>query len=104
MAQHFARVTFLADHRTDVLRLTLPTLVVQCQEDFIAPAEIGGYLVAHLPQAQLVTLPAAGQCPQLSAPLATLAALRAFLSVPIDRLLRGQPAAAAVRCDGPCGA
>jgi sigma-B regulation protein RsbQ len=79
ITQQFARVTFLSDHRADVPGLTLPTLVVQSQEDFIAPAEVGGYLVAHLPNAQLVNLPAAGHCPQLSAPVATLAALRPFL-------------------------
>ncbi|MGI4832591.1 MAG: alpha/beta fold hydrolase [Janthinobacterium lividum] len=79
MTQQFARVTFLSDHRADVPGLTLPTLVVQCQEDFIAPAEVGGYLVAHLPNAHLVNLPAAGHCPQLSAPLATLAAVQPFL-------------------------
>lgn len=79
MAQQFARVTFLSDHRADVPGLTLPTLVIQCLEDAIAPAEVGGYLVAHLPNAQLVTLPAAGHCPQVSSPLATLAALRPFL-------------------------
>jgi sigma-B regulation protein RsbQ len=79
MAQQFARVTFLSDHRADVPGLSLPTLVVQSQEDFIAPAQVGGYLVAHLPNAQLVNLPAAGHCPQLSAPSATLAALRPFL-------------------------
>jgi sigma-B regulation protein RsbQ len=86
MAQQFARVTFLSDHRADVPGLTLPTLVVQCLEDAIAPAEVGGYLVAHLPQAQLVTLPAAGHCPQVSSPVATLAALRPFLQ-PTDRAL-----------------
>ncbi|RZK88511.1 MAG: alpha/beta hydrolase, partial [Hymenobacter sp.] len=51
MAQQFARVTFLSDHRADVPRLSLPTLVVQCLEDAIAPAEVGDYLLAHLPQA-----------------------------------------------------
>jgi sigma-B regulation protein RsbQ len=79
MAQQFARVTFLSDHRADVPGLRLPTLVVQCLEDAIAPAEVGSYLVAHLPNAQLVTLPAAGHCPQVSSLLATLAALRPFL-------------------------
>jgi sigma-B regulation protein RsbQ len=78
-AQQFARVTFLSDHRADVPGLHLPTLVVQSQEDFIAPAQVGDYLVVHLPQGQLVNLPAAGHCPQLSAPLATLAVLRPFL-------------------------
>jgi sigma-B regulation protein RsbQ len=79
MTQQFAQVTFLSDHRADVPSLSLPTLVVQCQEDFIAPAEVGGYLVANLPNAQLVNLPTAGHCPQLSAPVATLAALHPFL-------------------------
>jgi sigma-B regulation protein RsbQ len=79
ITRQFARVTFLSDHRADVPGLTLPTLVVQCMEDFIAPAEVGGYLVAHLPNAQLVTLPTAGHCPYLSAPFATLAAMRPFL-------------------------
>lgn len=85
MAQQFARVTFLSDHRADVPGLRLPTLVVQCLEDAIAPAEVGGYLVAHLPNAQLVTLPAAGHCPQVSSPLATLTALRPFLQPDADR-------------------
>jgi sigma-B regulation protein RsbQ len=79
IARQFARVTFLSDHRADVPGLHLPTLVVQCLEDVIAPAEVGEYLVAHLPQAQLVTLPAAGHCPQVSCPITTLAALRPFL-------------------------
>jgi sigma-B regulation protein RsbQ len=79
MVQQFAQVTFLSDHRAAVPGLSLPTLVVQSQEDFIAPAQVGGYLVAHLPNAQLVTLPTAGHCPQLSAPRETLTALRSFL-------------------------
>ena len=49
MAQQFARVTFLSDHRVAVPGLSLPTLVVPCLEDVIAPAEVDGYLVAHLP-------------------------------------------------------
>jgi sigma-B regulation protein RsbQ len=85
MAQQFARVTFLSDHRAEVPGLSLPTLVVQCLDDAIAPAEVGGYLVTHLPNAQLVTLPAAGHCPQVSSPLATLAALRPFLQPAADR-------------------
>lgn len=41
MAQQFARVTFLSDHRVDVPSLHLPTLVIQCLDDAIAPAEVG---------------------------------------------------------------
>jgi sigma-B regulation protein RsbQ len=79
MIHQFARVTFLSDHRADVPHLHLPTLVVQCQQDSIAPLEVGTYLLAHLPNAKLVTLDTVGHCPQLSAPLATLQALQTFL-------------------------
>jgi sigma-B regulation protein RsbQ len=79
IAKQFARVAFLSDHRADVARLSLPTLVVQCTDDVAGPPEVGAYLLRHLPQAQLVTLDTSGHCPHLSAPLQTLAALQAFL-------------------------
>lgn len=79
IAQQFARVTFFSDNRADVPHLHLPTLVVLCREDVVAPAEVGAYLLQHLPQAQLVTLRTSGHCPQLSAPLETLAAIQVFV-------------------------
>lgn len=79
IAQQFARVTFFSDNRADVPHLRLPTLVVMCQEDVVAPKEVGAYLLAHLPQAQLTTLRTMGHCPQLSAPLETLAVLHDFV-------------------------
>ena len=80
IAQQFARVTFFSDNRADVPQLHLPTLVVLCQEDVVAPTEVGAYLLAHLPQAKLVTLNTMGHCPQLSAPLETFAAIQHFLA------------------------
>jgi sigma-B regulation protein RsbQ len=79
IAQQFARVTFFSDNRADLPRLQLPTLLVLCQEDVVAPTEVGQYMLAHLPNAQLVTLHTTGHCPQLSAPLETLAAIQAFV-------------------------
>jgi sigma-B regulation protein RsbQ len=80
IARQFARVAYLADSRPSVPYLRLPTLLVQCADDVAVPAEVGEYLLAHLPQAQLVTLAATGHCPHLSAPLETLAALHSFLT------------------------
>ncbi len=80
VAQHFARVAFLADNRADVAHLKQPTLLVQCADDVISPTEVGDFLMKHLPQATLMTLPAAGHCPHLSAPLETMAAIEAFLA------------------------
>jgi sigma-B regulation protein RsbQ len=79
IARHFARVTFLSDNRADLARVITPALVLQCSEDVIAPARVGEYVAAHLPNAQLVRMDAKGHCPNLSAPDETIAAIRAFL-------------------------
>jgi sigma-B regulation protein RsbQ len=79
IARQFAHVAYLADSRAAVPQLQLPTLLVQCSDDVAVPAEVGEYLLAHLPHAQLVTLQATGHCPHLSAPLETLAAMQTFL-------------------------
>jgi sigma-B regulation protein RsbQ len=81
IARQFAHVAYLADSRAVLSSLGLPTLLVQCSDDVAVPAEVGDYLLAHLPQAQLVTLAATGHCPHLSAPLETLAAMQPFLQV-----------------------
>jgi sigma-B regulation protein RsbQ len=81
IARQFAHVAYLADSRAMLSSLGLPTLLVQCSDDVAVPAEVGDYLLAHLPQAQLVTLAATGHCPHLSAPLETLAAMQSFLQV-----------------------
>lgn len=79
IARQFAQVTFLSDNRADVGQLRLPTLVVQCTDDVAGPPEVGAYFLQHLPQGKLTTLSTAGHCPHLSAPLETLAAIRAFV-------------------------
>ena len=79
IARQFARVTFLSDNRSDLHRVTIPTLVLQCTNDVIAPPQVGAYVRDHIPGSRLVTLDATGHCPQLSAPEETLAAIRAFL-------------------------
>ena len=82
IARAFARTTFLSDNRADLARVAVPTLVLQCSSDAIAPPEIGEYVRARIPGAELVTLPATGHCPQLSAPQPTLAAIAAFAGDP----------------------
>jgi sigma-B regulation protein RsbQ len=77
-ARAFARTTFLSDNRADLAKVTIPTLILQCSSDVIAPPEVGEYVRAHIPASTLVTLAATGHCPHLSAPEATLAAIRSF--------------------------
>ncbi|NJQ00492.1 alpha/beta fold hydrolase [Streptomyces zingiberis] len=79
IARVFARATFLGDSREDLRHVTVPTLVLECDQDAIAPREVGAYVHAAIPSSRLVTLGATGHCPQLSAPEATTEAILGFL-------------------------
>lgn len=78
-ARVFARATFLSDNREDLARIPIPTVVIECALDAIAPREVGAYINEHIPDSRLVTLDATGHCPQVSAPDATAAAISAFV-------------------------
>ena len=78
IARVFARTTFLSDNRADLAKVTVPTLVVECAQDVIAPREVGAFVHAEIPGSTLVTLDATGHCPQLSAPEPTIEAIAAF--------------------------
>jgi sigma-B regulation protein RsbQ len=80
IAAHFARVTFLSDNRADLTRVPVPTLVLQCSDDVIAPDGVGAYVHEHVPDSTYVQLAATGHCPNLSAPGETTAAIQAFLA------------------------
>ncbi|MGW5714679.1 alpha/beta fold hydrolase [Amycolatopsis sp. NPDC003865] len=82
IARVFARATFLSDNRDDLAKVSVPTLVVQCAQDAIAPPEVGRFTHDRIAGSHLVTLDAIGHCPQLSAPEATAAAITAFVSGP----------------------
>jgi sigma-B regulation protein RsbQ len=80
IAKHFARVTFLSDNRADLAAVKVPTLILQCKNDSIAPVAVGRYVESNIPGSTFVQLDASGHCPHLSAPTETLAAIRAFLA------------------------
>ncbi len=79
IAQRFARVTFMSDNRADLARVGVPTLVLQCANDVIAPTSVGEYVRDHIPGAEMVLLNATGHCPNLSAPDETAAAIAGFV-------------------------
>ncbi|MEV7347011.1 alpha/beta hydrolase [Streptomyces sp. NPDC093544] len=80
MARVFARTTFLSDSREELKTVALPTLVLECKQDVIAPREVGAYVHDAIPGSRLVTLEATGHCPQLSAPQATAEAIIDFIA------------------------
>jgi len=79
IAKDFARVTFTSDNRADLPQVRLPTLILQCRDDAIAPEYVGAYVHDHIPESEIVLLDATGHCPNLSAPDEVIAAIRAFV-------------------------
>jgi sigma-B regulation protein RsbQ len=79
IAKHFARVTFLSDHRADVAKAGAPALILQCSDDLIAPLSVGEYLHRNLPASTLQIIENVGHCPHLSAPGASASAIEEFL-------------------------
>ncbi len=80
IASHFARTTFLSDTRSILQKLTVPSLLLQCSSDVIAPLAVGDYMHEKIPNSKLVILQATGHCPNLSAPEETTAAIKEYLS------------------------
>lgn len=80
IAKHFARVTFLSDNRGDLHAVKVPTLVVQCAEDVIAPKEVGEYVHENIANSSFRLLKATGHCPNLSAPEETINVMKEFLA------------------------
>jgi sigma-B regulation protein RsbQ len=79
IASDFARVTFFSDNRQDLASVRIPTLILQCSDDVIAPYAVGDFIHEQIAGSQLVVMKATGHCPNLSAPDETTAAIEAFL-------------------------
>jgi sigma-B regulation protein RsbQ len=81
ITRRFAETTFFADNRADLPHVRVPSLILQCVEDAIAPIEVGNYLHRTLPGSTLRVMKATGHCPHISHPEETIEAIRSYLSV-----------------------
>ncbi len=79
LARKFAEVTFFSDNRKDLSRLKVPTLVLQCSDDAIAPDEVGEYVNKNIPGSRFKKMEANGHCPHMSHPEETIALMKEFL-------------------------
>ena len=79
IASQFARVTFLSDNRQDLGRVTVPTVILQCTDDAIAPLSVGMYVHESIVGSEFVQLSATGHCPNLSAPDELAIVIRSYL-------------------------
>lgn len=79
IARRFAEATFFADNRADLPKLGVPSLVLQCSEDMVAPDAVGAYVHRMTPNSTLRVLSATGHCPHMSHPEETIEAIRDYL-------------------------
>jgi sigma-B regulation protein RsbQ len=79
MARQFAEVTFLADNRADLARVSVPSLILQVSDDVVAPVEVGRYLQAHLADSTFRLIDGTGHCPHVSHPSETISVIREYL-------------------------
>lgn len=80
IARQFAEATFFSDNRSDLEKLKIPSLILQCSEDIIAPLEVGNFLLQNIPQSTLRVMKATGHCPHMSEPEETIHYIKEFLS------------------------
>ena len=77
--RRFAMATFLGDNRADLAKVSVPSLILQCEQDAIAPQAVGRYLHEHLPDSRFELLPVVGHAPHLTHPKETVAAIQRYL-------------------------
>ncbi len=80
IARRFAEATFFADNRADLPGARVPSLILQCSEDIIAPPSVGEYMHRELAGSTLRLMRATGHCPHMSAPDETIALIREYLA------------------------
>jgi sigma-B regulation protein RsbQ len=79
IAREFAEAAFFADNRSDLKKVTVPTLILQCSNDIIAPLAVGEYMHQHLPTSILKVMEATGHCPHMSHPEETIRLITQYL-------------------------
>jgi sigma-B regulation protein RsbQ len=80
IARQFAEATFFADNRADLEGVRIPTLILQCSEDIIAPRAVGEYVHRAISGSTIRVMEATGHCPHMSAPEETIALITDFLA------------------------
>jgi sigma-B regulation protein RsbQ len=82
IARRFAKATFFSDNRHDLKKNKIPSLILQCSDDIIAPTQVGEYLFSNLPNSTLKVMKATGHCPHMSEPDETIALIKEYLAMP----------------------
>lgn len=80
VARQFAIATFFSDNREDLSKVMIPSLILQCSEDTIAPLEVGNYMYRQMPGSTFHLMEATGHCPHMSHPEETIRLISEYLN------------------------
>ena len=80
VARQFAIATFFSDNREDIEKVEVPSLILQCSEDAIAPIEVGRYMHRTLSDSTFRLMDATGHCPHMSHPEETIRLIHDYLT------------------------
>jgi sigma-B regulation protein RsbQ len=79
IALSVARVIFQSDHRADLSKLNIGTLLLQTKQDIAVPIQAAEYLNAHIGNSTLKVVEAEGHFPHMSAPQEIITAMKSYL-------------------------
>jgi sigma-B regulation protein RsbQ len=79
IARNFAAATFLADNRSDLSKVSVPSLILQMSDDMVAPDAVGSYVNKAIANSTLRQMKATGHCPHMSHPDETIALIKEYL-------------------------
>lgn len=80
ITRRFAETTFFSDNRADLAHVRVPSLIMQCSDDAIAPSQVGEYVHRALPGSTFRLMSATGHCPHISHPEETVEVIRGYLA------------------------
>lgn len=80
IARNFAKATFYSDNRDDLKNVKVPSLVLQCAEDIVAPTQVGEFVKGQLANSEIRYMKATGHCPHMSHPEETTDLIREYLA------------------------
>ncbi|HUR10808.1 MAG TPA: alpha/beta hydrolase [Flavitalea sp.] len=83
ITRQFAEVAFLSDHREDLEKVSVPTVILQGSEDMVANSFVSEFMHSKITGSQLKLLAATGHCPHITAPEETVMVIKKYLETRI---------------------
>ncbi|HMV41504.1 MAG TPA: alpha/beta hydrolase [Leptospiraceae bacterium] len=74
-----AKTIFYSDHRNDLAKVKIPTLILKTREDIAVPPQVSDYMQSKITGSRKIEVNAKGHFPHLSSPIEVIHAIESFL-------------------------